>query len=266
MIKGVSDIKRLPRIEKIRLGVWTESQQGKEYPKAVDYFVCPPEFEPIFGKEPKELEVMLPSDDVEEVFPQFRKCYGASRGLFCKGDGEKALRRDEKVGGLVEIPCPGEACEYTRGKQCKMIGTLNVIIPRIPGLGVWQIDTSSYHSIVNINNCLRLIRELRGRLTGAIFRLKLEPLEVYPEGKKKTVYVMTLDTDKRMIDLVAESRGQKALPKVQVELPNDDSFPEDLYPRSLFEEEDTDGESQAEVKPEAQGASVEPLAFSLGRG
>ena len=34
---------RLPRIGKIHLGVKAKTAQGVEYPRAVDYFVCPDE-------------------------------------------------------------------------------------------------------------------------------------------------------------------------------------------------------------------------------
>ena len=41
MIKELSDVRRLPRLGKIHLGVKAKNEKGVEYPKAVDYFVVP---------------------------------------------------------------------------------------------------------------------------------------------------------------------------------------------------------------------------------
>jgi len=42
-IKGLSSIRRLPRLGKIRLGIKKVTAKGKEYPSETDYFVCPAE-------------------------------------------------------------------------------------------------------------------------------------------------------------------------------------------------------------------------------
>ena len=63
-IKGVTDIVRMPRLGKIHLGVKVEGDRST-YPRAVDYFVCPPEVVAIHGEKPKELDVMFPNEDDE---------------------------------------------------------------------------------------------------------------------------------------------------------------------------------------------------------
>ena len=55
MIEGTSEITRMPRLGKIRLGVKkTSDKTGAEYPSAVDYFVCPDEVKSVYGEQPKE--------------------------------------------------------------------------------------------------------------------------------------------------------------------------------------------------------------------
>ena len=62
-IKGVSEVVRLPRLGKIRLGVKRENSTGTPYPSPTDYFVCPDEVRKVFGEKPKELRIMFPTED-----------------------------------------------------------------------------------------------------------------------------------------------------------------------------------------------------------
>ena len=182
-IKGLSDRLRLVRRGKIRLGEKRTSEKtGKEYPVALDYFVVPPEVMEIYGDRPKKLDVMLPMENTENFFPQWFKRYGQSKGLICKGDGESATRINEK-GEMEEIACLGPECPYTKDrveklktetgktlnithhKECKAIGSLQVILPKVEGLGVYQIDTSSVNSIINLNSCIEMIRGMVGRVS-----------------------------------------------------------------------------------------------------
>jgi len=95
-IKGLSDKRRLPRLGIIRLGIKKKSAKGVEYPAEVDYFVVPPEVQKLYGEKPKELDVMIPLNEIEAVFPCAYKHYGSSKGLKCSGDGEKAWRVNEQ--------------------------------------------------------------------------------------------------------------------------------------------------------------------------
>src|SRR5512136_631184 len=91
-IKDLSDRRRLPRLDKIRLGVKLKSKRtGKEYPCETPYFVCPSEVQKVYGEKPTELDIMLPINDPEAVFPQRYIWYGSAKGAKCMGDGEKAI-------------------------------------------------------------------------------------------------------------------------------------------------------------------------------
>ena len=72
-ILGITDRRRLPRLGKIRTGIKAVNSRGVEYPKAVDYLVCPPEVQEVFGERPTEIEVMLPTESEMEVAPDGRK-------------------------------------------------------------------------------------------------------------------------------------------------------------------------------------------------
>jgi hypothetical protein len=197
-IYGISDYKRLPRLGKIKLGKKQKNQKGAEYPVQTRYFVCPEEIQAIHGPEPTELDIMFPLNDAEIVFPQHMKLYGKT-GLKCKGDGRNATMMVK--GKLVEKTCTPGAKEC---QGCKPIGVLNVLLPKVPGFGVWQIWTSSWNSIVNLNSSIDMIRAMTGGRI-AFIKLKLQLQEhnatvTKDDGSQfqKQVYVMNLNIDQTM--------------------------------------------------------------------
>jgi len=236
-IKGLSERRRLPRLGKIRLGYKVEAEGRRAYPKATDYFVCPEEVKAIFGEKPTELRVMFPVEDEERVCPQWLKRYSFSQGLVCKGDGEGARCRidletgamagkDTKQAELREVKCEYRECQEYIAGNCKEVMSLQFLLPEVPGLGVYQLDTSSYHSIRNINDCLELIRSVAGRISMIPLTLSLIPMEVHPEGgKKKTVHVVQITTAASLIDIVRDVR--KPLGGL-IEAPSEEEAPEDF--------------------------------------
>ena len=241
-IKGVTDRpRRLPRIGKIHLGVKIvpEGHPEKEHPKATDYFVfdpaCPQykELVAVFGKEPKELRILIPTEDEEKFAGQFYRLYSRTRGLVCKGDGETATRmvdkatgqlanRDSKEVDMIEYQCKGRDCPDYGPRACGEVMNLQFLLPEVSGFGVWQIDTGSINSIFNINNSLDLVRQVYGRVAMVPLVLALEPKEVTnpDDGKKKTVRVLNI----RSLDKMIEAYRKAQLPPLQlvagmVELP-----------------------------------------------
>ncbi|GAH68437.1 unnamed protein product, partial [marine sediment metagenome] len=203
-IKDLSNARILPRLGKIRLGIKVEPPDKSPYPKATDYFVVPDEVKKVVGEKPKELQIMFPSNDMEQVARQYLRCYGQTFGLVCWGDGEKCHRKvDVESGDLAgrntkewvwkDMTCDYEECpEY--GARCRRVMNLMFMLPDVPGLGVWQIDTSSFFSIREINSTLEIIRNLtkspdspEGRIAFIPLTLSLGPYDVSPKGiSKKT--------------------------------------------------------------------------------
>ena len=202
-IKGVTEVVRLPRLGKIRLGIKLENPEGTIYPSPTDYFVCPEEVRKIFGERPRELRVMFPTDEESQWASQYLRCYSESGSLICRGDGVIAVAKvaigtgaivteESEVTELREITCNPANCAYYQKKQCRRVMNLQFLLPDCPGFGVYQLDTSSFYSIVNVNSSLELIRGVCGRLSMISLSLKLIEQEVLPEGKKKTVRVLSL--------------------------------------------------------------------------
>ena len=241
-IKGLSEQKRLPRLGKIRLGIKKVSPRTKrEYPSATDYFVCPPEVQAVYGEKPKRLDVIIPLEDEEVWASQYYRQYSRSRGLVCKGDGEACRRMvDTETGDVAgrdtkEITwreggtCEGMGCPDYKAKACQEVMNLQFLLPKVPGLGIWQIDTGSINSIRNINNCATMIRAMCGRVSWIPLILTLEPTEVInpDDGKKKTVYCMHLRYERSAESLLTDSEK----PRLQLLLsaPADDEAPEDRH-------------------------------------
>lgn len=253
-IKGLSSIRRLPRLGKIRLGEKALSKNGNPYPRAVDYFVCPPEVQAVYGEKPRELDIMFPVEDQNIFFPQWYKRYGSTTGLVCKGDGETAIMWQD--GEMIEIECVPDECEWYAKKHCRRLANLQFMLPKVPGLGIWQIDTTSFYSIININSALDMIRAVTGGRVHMIpLKLVLKPQEVQPDGKKKTVYVLDLVAPVTLAKLLANV--QKTPQQLLMPALDENERPEDLYPDGVLNRQEPEPFT-LDAQPQPQPAPQEP--------
>jgi len=223
-IKDFKRVQYLPRLGKIRLGVKAVSKKtGKEYPKEVDYFVCPPEVRyyetkerdpdgqftgqiikvPIYGDKPKLLDIMFPSDDPAQVIPYCYKSYGANNRLKCKGDGETAIWFNPETKEMEERKCP---CEALEKRECDKRGHLMVILPKVSLGGVYQIDTGSGVNINRILDAIGYWKEMVGRCKLLPLTLERVPEKVgNPEnGTMQTHYLLKFGTNLN-IDLLNQA-------------------------------------------------------------
>ena len=125
---------------------------------------------------------------------------------------------------------------------------LQFLLPRISGLGIWQLDTSSINSILNINAAVALLKQVLGKVALLPLTLRVVPIEVSPEGKKKTVYVLQLDIPVKLGDL----GSQLLLPAAE------DETPELLYPTP---DEEAARDAAEEVQPVAKVARIPASPF-----
>jgi hypothetical protein len=249
-IKGLSEVRRLPRLGKIRLGIKKVAASGAEYPAEVDYFILAPQtpselenekikkdFEGLYGEKPKSIRIMFPVANPEVYFPQFYKRYGSSTALKCKGDGEAAACATEefaagleRIGvdemGLPKVKCKGQECIYYKKKECSEVGTLQVLLPELPGAGVWQISTGSYNSIVNLNSCIDYIVATCGRAHMIPLTLERREQETQHEGKKSRHFILHINMNFRLVDLQKYAMIEPT--KMMLELPPADPDKDDI--------------------------------------
>lgn len=234
-IDGLSEIDRPPRQGMLRLGIKKKTSGGKEYPSEVDYFILDPEapdpaeklrliklFEEEFGKEPKSISIMLRHSEIDEAFPQNYKRYGRNTALKCIGDGKTALCTDPQFAEGLEIEsehpdrklpivkCLGRNCKFSvvneksTNKECKATATLSVEIPALGGIGVWQITTGSFNSILNINGFIRDMMHRFGRAHMLPLTLERREIETIFKGKKAKHYPLYMNTDKSMTEMMKQ--------------------------------------------------------------
>jgi len=156
--------------------------------------------------------------------------------------------RDSKKVIMQEMPCQGRDCpDY--GKTCHEVMNLQFLLPDVPGIGVWQIDTGSINSIRNINSAAELIAHVYGRISMIPLLLTLEPQEVQdPQGKRKTVHVLNIRTRDTIADMLKTLPALPAGTDAEVEVPvPDDEVPELIGPWN------NSPEAEATEPPEAEG-------------
>jgi len=280
-IKGISSIYRPVRQGKIHLGVKVTKKRadGAEvsYPSEVDFFVLKdaPELIPFYGEKPTSLNVMLPSarferenlvQYLEKVIPQYLKRYRTS-GLLCKGDGETATSINEETGAMEEQSCP---CDYLDKGECRRIGILRIRVQEIASFGIYQITTSSFNSIVNLNSFIRDLCEhcLVNRIDISQVKLILKRIESdvqrLEKGKvrKSTHHIMALDLDPRFyksLDEVRIKALQAGMGPTPQALPPPDESPDTLYlgPREV-QPNHADAPSSESFHPQVQAEKKKP--------
>lgn len=240
-IEGVSNVIRLPRLGKIRLGIKVEKPEKAPYPQATDHFVVPPKVQEVYGEKPTELDIMFPCEDPEIFAQQWLRAYSKTQGLVCIGDGATCRRKvDIDTGAMAshetkewvwkdDLPCNPQDCPEYMMKHCRRVMNLQFILPHVPGLGVWQIDTSSFYSILNINSMIKMLP----RCSFIPLKLCLGPEEVSPPGqKKKTVRIMHIKKDITFAEL-AKAAAQPLL-RAFVPEPETEEPPDDLIPAAVI--------------------------------
>jgi len=247
-IQGLSDDRRLPRIAKLRLGVKKTAQSGKEYPSEVSYFVSREEdfrkpvdfkrFRALYGEKPTTLEIMFPVENLEVIFPQAFKKYGGGV-LRCTGDGRTYFRVDKETGEKSTGECPGpDACPFAGG-DCKGVGNLQFLLPRVSWGGTFQVDTSSKTAILDLNSAFDYFRGMAGRLAFVPLLLCREAKKITYDGKSSIHYPLTLrfpDSKNEIVKLLESAKEMREVfdvfkPTTTLELPGPREIEGDLYPR-----------------------------------
>ena len=225
-------------------------------------------------KEPKELRIRFPFDDIDMNFYTSYQCYNGAK-LVCKGDGEKAERRD-KDGVITEEDCNLDTCKQKAANKCKVSGILSCFLPDSPSYGgVYRFRTHGWNSVGGILAALKGYSEYTGGiLQGLPFKLKMIKKATEEHGNVNVVALVLdgveLDGMRRLA--IEEKRGRKELDMnmKQIELDatesgftEDTDDPEDVEAEFYADaEDDESGTSAEEVKAELEGeeAAGEPDA------
>ncbi len=235
-IKGISEIVRLPRLGKIRLGIKKEGNDGSIYPVPTDHFVCPDEVKKVFGEAPRKLRIMFPTEDREQWASQYFRRYSPSLRLICRGDGETAIVRAESgtdqppdrepsFSNWKDIVCNPRTCPHFRCGDCRRVMNLQFLLPDCPGFGVYQLDTSCCRSMLNVNSIVNFTRNICGRISMIPLSLQLMEMEEEPEGWLGPAYFLNITCPYSLAEVQKLAQGPvgKALllPQPDSEAPDD---------------------------------------------
>jgi len=281
-IEGLSDVVRIPRLGKIHLGVKVKAK-GKDvqYPKATDYFVVPDEVRKIYGEKPTELQIMFPVEEPELFAQQWLRAYSMTQGLICIGSGVEARRKvDVETGAIAdhdtkqwkwrEISCDPQECQEYQTKRCRRVMNLQFLLPEVPGLGVYQIDTSSFYSIVNINSMIKMLQGMLGRCSMIPLTLTLGPIEVSPPGlTKKTVHIMHIKKDIKLAQLAHLSQlplSRVLIPEADTDEPPEDLFPEGVIAESTKATKPPPSPKDEDISPEGEEEEIPQIDDELFKG
>ena len=236
-IVGFKRMQYLPRLGKIRLGIKKVSaKSGKEYPTEVDYFVCPPEVQKVYGDKPKQIDIMFPSEDFGQVIPYCYKKYGSNQKLQCKGNGEIAIYFDVETKAQIQKKCP---CEFLEQKKCAKRGHLMVILPRVSLGGVYQIDTGSGANINRVLDAMEYWKLMVGRCKCIPLTLERVPEKMSePDGKMQTHYLFRFSSqvNSDLLNQAIENNRKILSLDFKIEQPKEDGK-EDDTPTAVIDEE-----------------------------
>ena len=231
---------RIHRTVNCKVCIGLAPDENSNYPKKLDHFaflkmemvgkdmkwVVDKEKQDHYGAECKSVWIILMSNEAEDVFRTELAAYVKTR-CWCRGDGEKAMRRekiDGKYTGDFKIwngPCGNHGCpdfESQNGKPaaCKPSADLYFILQDFPTLGtICRIHTSSYQSIRQISSALRDLQAVTGgRLMGIACKLFVMPAKsTFTQGgveKSGTKYVLGLELAAKDMPLLMESMAKTA--------------------------------------------------------
>ena len=179
--------------------------------------------------------------------------------------GDVADRDSTEVRWQKGLSCTGRDCPEYQLKNCKEQMNLLFIMPDLPGAGIYQIDTSSVYSIINVNSQLAtgdpdrgvaegFIRAIFHRISFIPLTLKLVKKEVTPKDdpkhRKKTVRVLSLDTRYSLYQLKEAATKVSGLLSVGIPKPVVDEAPDDLDDDGTYAPEATGPHTTAEATPE----------------
>lgn len=94
--------------------------------------------------------------------------------LWSGGGCERRCTGERELLGDTPCRCPADPAERQRlaaeGKACKPTTRLNVLLPELPGLGVWRLEAHGYYAAVELGGTAEFLAQLRGPVQ-AVLRL-----------------------------------------------------------------------------------------------
>lgn len=168
---------KYPELGRIRLGL---QEEGKKYPTALDRFRFTTKDEEyakavstVYGgditrwrgeyeviTESESLDVLLP---VDPIFAAYEMWGSGGNQRRCNGEDCIVPVTDPEGGHLESVPCICIQHDLMPGDKdaCSVTVRLKVVLPRIPGFGIWLMTTGSIYAAMELPAQVQLIESIR---------------------------------------------------------------------------------------------------------
>jgi hypothetical protein len=123
-----------------------------------------------------ELNVLVPFPQALEERQLYELYTAGGRTRACNG-------QEEFISGG---PC---LCEADK-RECKLTTHLLVVLPELPGIGVWRLTTSGYNAAVELAGAMRILRTIHARSHFATAALVLEQRSQRIPGQAEYQFVV----------------------------------------------------------------------------
>ncbi len=216
---GEGSVLELPEVGRLKIGKKAQSQNGREYPTSVDYFIPTGKYAELFtkfvGDKPKTIQIIFPDDDAEKVCNERYEFRDNAGALVAKGDGTNFdVWNGTKYArySLSDYPDLMQRISAKFNKKPRREGddgwdialTLRFIVPAVRGVvGVWQFSTKgAASSIKNIRNSFDGVQLMRGTVCQTVFDLSVEFAKSNkPNTNSKYPVVSLIANDNRVAEV-----------------------------------------------------------------
>ena len=210
--------RRLREVGRIRIGQKVATSNGKERPEKLDTFRLTSRDErviraaaEVWGGNPEpwtdapdggQWQVVTATSEMSVVVPP--------------GDMAFSQAYEQWAAGGCKVRCDGQwdhvsdqACHCDpEERACDIHSRLSVMLPDLPGLGVWRLDTQGYYAAVELGGVVDIIASHSERGVMLPARLRLEQRSVKRPGQGvKRFAVPVLDVDVHPLALAAGHAG-----------------------------------------------------------
>lgn len=125
--------------------------------------------------------------------------------------GECVRRCDGDTETITDGPC---LCDPDK-RECKPHSRLNIMLPDVPGLGMWRLDTTGWNAAQELAGTAELLESATARGVLLPARLRIDQRVEVRDGQTKRFGVPVLDIDIRSLDAMQIAAG--ITPQAQLE-------------------------------------------------
>jgi hypothetical protein len=241
--------RRLAEIGRIRIGASEATSNGRSRPKKLETFRITSRdrsrldtIATLYGGTVQEWESQWEVfTDTSELPVMLIPGQNLSAWYEMWTGGGCARRCDGQHEVLSDGPCLCPAADERRdlaanGKACKPTTRLSVLLPDVPGIGCWRLETHGYYAAVELAGAAELLERATAQGVLLPARLRLDQREVKRGGQTRRFAVPMLEVDvapAEMIELDRGSHSVRAIEPARAALPEGTIGEEDQ--RQIFD-------------------------------